>query len=227
MADGEVWVVERFDHNSDEVQALAYTADGEIAAGYAGRLTPLLSDRSGVRCYQVPLLAAIPEPFTGHSMNYTVDATGAVDRPGNSTHLVLSQDAPEAAHYPPDPLIAVWRPGEDGSRAGKDAWHVVGTGRDSRALEHRCRLEVLAILTGGRTEEGHWHGVAEHACPECGRAAGWDCDFGEPGTVSVGFHRGRVDAMKREAARRAAVWRERDMPLWREVKDPEDRWWER
>ena len=225
MTAPEAWVVEQYDHNSDDTTALGYAADEQIAAGYADRLAPLLSSHSGVRCYRVPLLTKIPEPFTGYSLVYKIGPDGAPRGGYDYSHLVLAQDADNADRYPAEPRIKVWQPGEDGGRANEHNWVVVGTGRDRGLLEHRCRLEYLAILVKGRTEEGHWHDVTEHACPECGRPAWWGCTFGGKG--GLGLHESRVEAMKQEAQRRAAVWLERELPLWAEVKDPEDRWWER
>lgn len=222
---GDIWVVEQYDHNSDDTTALAYTADRRIAGGYAERLAPLLSKHSGVRCYQMPLLAEVPEPFTGYSMVYKIGPDGRGGLWRDYSTLVLAQDAQDADRYPAQPHIKVWRPGEDGGRENEHNWVVVGTGRDRGLLEHRCRLEYLAILRWGRTEQGHWHDAAEHACPECGRPAHWGCTFDDQDRI--GFHQARVEAMKQEAQRRAAVWQERDLPLWREVDNPDDEWWER
>jgi len=220
----EIWVVEQYDHNSDDTTALAYTANQQIADGYAERLAPLLSNNSGVRCYRVPLLTEIPEPFTGYSMVYKIGPDGAGRRWHDYSHLILSQDADDADRYPAEPSIKVWQPGEDGGRSNEHNWVIVGTGRDRGLLEHRCRLEYLAILAKGRTEEHHRHDPIEHPCPQCGRPAHWSCFETQDGP---GFHPARVEAMKQEARRRAAVWQEQELPLWIEVKDPDGRWWER
>lgn len=221
----EIWVVEQYDHNSDDTTALAHTAEQGIADAYAERLAPLLSRQSGVRCYRVPLLTQVPEPFTAYSLVYRIGPDGRGGQTHDYSHLILAQDAPEAANYPAEPAVRVWRPGEDGGRQNRENWVIVGYGRDRGLLEHRCRLEYLAVLAKGRTEEHHRRPVAEHACPECERPAHWGCTFDVP--KGSEFHPARVEAMEQEARRRAAAWRERELPLWAEVRDPDDRWWER
>lgn len=225
MTEPRIWVVERHDHYSDDSEALAYTTDAGIAAAYTAQLNTLVGQGSGIRCYTVPLLTEAPEPFIGYSMVFSIDANGRIIPGRESSRLVLSQDTPEAADYPAEPLVRVWEPGEDGTPSGKDSWSVVGAGRVRGALEHACRLKVVQILNRGRAEEGHWQAVSAFTCPECNRLPDWDCDFGNGG-LTLGFHQARLEAMKAEARRRAEVWRGHEMPLWVEASDPSDRWWE-
>jgi hypothetical protein len=222
----EVWIVERRDRNSDDAEPLGFTADPKVAAEYTARLNALLSRESRAHCYPMPLLATSPEPFIGFSMVYEVSADGRAERTANHANLILAQDAPFAESFLPEPHVRVWEPGQDGTASGRDVWRVVGHGRDSGQLEHACRLDVLKILERGRTEEGHWHAVNEHDCPECGSPAMSGCRFGDAREMAIGFHLARVEAMKVEARRRAAIWSRREMPLWIEVTDPHARWWE-